>query len=78
MKVFAKPKQAYRFLGTGIRLSQHLVYPVVAATNQPDWEEKRLVFILEDLFEPSRSMGCLLTSHDVDFENGATFEDLLA
>ena len=41
------PVENFRQLGTSMRVSKEKVYDAVLATNQPNWEERRLVFLLD-------------------------------
>jgi hypothetical protein len=49
MKV--KPNENYHLLGTSIKLDKNLVYDAEPATNQPQWEERGLIFVNEILLE---------------------------
>lgn len=49
--MLVRPKMNYKLLGTGIQLSKDRVYEAVVATNQPDHEEKGLIFCDEVLLE---------------------------
>ena len=53
----AKPLHNYKLLGTGIVLDHTKTYGFSHATNQPDWEEKGLIFIHERAHDP---VGVLL------------------
>ena len=39
-----KPNESYHLMGTSITLDKNKVYEGIIATNQPDYEEKGLVF----------------------------------
>lgn len=41
------PVENFRLLGTSMCVSKEKVYDAVPATNQPNWEERRLVFLLD-------------------------------
>lgn len=43
MKV--KPNESYKLLGTSITLVKGKTYNATIATNQPDYEEKGLIFV---------------------------------
>ena len=62
-----QPLNDFRMLGTQIRVSKDKVYDAIHATNQPDWEERGLIFILDaegDLIgEP---LGFLLDKTDYE------------
>lgn len=53
----AKPLHNYKLLGTDIVLDCTKTYSFSHATNQPDWEEKGLIFIYEREDDP---VGVLL------------------
>jgi hypothetical protein len=53
----AKPLHNYKLLGTDIVLDVRKTYGFSHATNQPDWEEKGLIFIHERKYDP---VGVLL------------------
>ena len=40
-----KPLHNYKLLGTSIVLDCKKTYDATPATNQPDWEEKGLIFV---------------------------------
>lgn len=46
-----RPKLDYRLLGTEIRLDSTKVYRATWAKNQPDWQEKKKVFVSQVLLE---------------------------
>ena len=50
MKV--QPNANYHLMGTSIRLDSTQVYDAIPATNQPDYEEREMIFVLigEDSF----------------------------
>jgi len=43
MKV--RPLNDFRMLGSGISVSKDKVYDAIYATNQPNWQERGLIFI---------------------------------
>jgi hypothetical protein len=49
MKV--KPNESYKLLGTSTTLDKNRTYNADHATNQPDWEERGLIFVEEILLE---------------------------
>jgi hypothetical protein len=42
-----KPKNDYKLLGTSIQLDPNKVYDAEHATNQPDWEKHKKIFVLD-------------------------------
>ena len=45
---YTTPCEAYKLLGTGIVLRPGVAYPTVAATNMPEHEKRKAVFLLCD------------------------------
>lgn len=56
----AKPLHNYKLLGTNIVLDCTKTYSFSHATNQPDWEEKGLIFIHERDDRAGNPVGVLL------------------
>lgn len=45
---YTTPRLAYKLLGTSIALQPGVAYPTVVATNQPEHEKRKAVFLLCD------------------------------
>jgi len=43
--LLVRPKLAYKLMGTSLQLDPEKVYEAIWARNQPDWEERGLIFI---------------------------------
>lgn len=40
-----RPKLDYKLLGTSLQLDKTKTYEAIWAKNQPDWEERELIFV---------------------------------
>ena len=54
-----RPLENYKLLGTDIKLDKTKVYNAVHATNQPEWEDRGLIFVDDD-----HHFGFLLSKED--------------
>lgn len=45
-----RPILDFKFLGTDIRLDKNKTYLAIAATNQPEYKEKKKIFIFDSAF----------------------------
>mgnify|MGYP001216584597 CR=1 FL=1 len=60
-----RPRADFKMLGTGISVSKDEVYEAVHATNQPNWEERGLIFIRNADGDTS-DIGFLLDATDYE------------
>ena len=58
-----RPTSDFRMLGTQISVSKDKVYQAMHAVNQPDWERRGLIFIL-DAEGDTTEIGFLLPKED--------------
>ena len=58
-----RPRSDFRMLGSGISLSSSKTYTAIDAINQPNWESRGLVFVL-DAEGDTGNIGFLLDQHD--------------
>ncbi len=58
-----RPRSDFRMLGSGISVSSSRTYTAIDAINQPYWESRGLVFIL-DAEGDTGNIGFLLDQHD--------------
>jgi hypothetical protein len=61
-----RPKEDYKLLGTDIQLDKTQEYHAIHATNQPDWEARCAIFVLEHGLEQGASLGFLLEGDDYE------------
>tara|TARA_B100001939_G_scaffold324415_1_gene316373 strand:+ start:358 stop:651 length:294 start_codon:yes stop_codon:yes gene_type:complete len=60
-----RPRSDFRLLGSGISLSSSKTYTAIDAINQPNWESRGLVFVLDaEGDNPENPLGFLLDQHD--------------
>lgn len=45
MKVI--PKENFKLLGTDFKLNKNRVYEALRAVNQPKWQERRAIFVID-------------------------------
>ena len=62
-KFLVRPRSDFRLLGTGMSLSENRTYEAIDAINQPNWESRGLVFVLNAEGDTS-GIGFLLDKHD--------------
>jgi|TARA_R100000084_G_C4647547_1_gene147662 hypothetical protein len=58
-----RPLNDFKMLGSGIQVSKDKIYDAVHATNQPNWESRGLIFIVNAEGDSS-GIGFLLDSTD--------------
>ena len=57
------PRSDFKLMGSGISLSSSKTYTAIDAINQPNWESRGLVFVL-DAEGDTGNIGFLLDKHD--------------
>lgn len=60
-----RPLNDFKMLGTRISVSKNKVYDAIPATNQPDWEERGLIFI-QGAEGDTSDIGFLLDNTDYE------------
>lgn len=60
-----RPRNDFKMLGTQIQVSKDKIYDAVPATNQPNWESRGLVFIINAEGDTTE-LGFLLDSTDYE------------
>jgi len=60
-----RPRNDFKLLGTGIHVSKDKIYNAFHATNQPNWESRGLVFIINAEGDTTE-LGFLLDSTDYE------------
>ena len=58
-----RPRSDFKLMGSGISVSSSKTYTAIDAINQPNWESRGLVFVL-DAEGDTGIIGCLLDQHD--------------
>ena len=58
-----RPRSDFRLMGSGLSLSETKTYTAIDAINQPNWESRGLVFVL-DAEGDTGNIGFLLDKHD--------------
>jgi hypothetical protein len=58
-----RPRSDFKLMGSGLSLSATKTYTAIDAINQPDWESRGLVFVL-DAEGDTGNIGFLLDKHD--------------
>ena len=61
--IVVRPRSDFRLLGSGISVSSSKTYTAIDAINQPNWESRGLVFVL-DAEGDTGNIGFLLDKHD--------------
>ena len=60
-----RPRSDFKLMGSGISLSSSKTYTAIDAINQPNWESRGLVFVLDaEGDNPENPLGFLLDKHD--------------
>jgi len=62
-----RPLNDFKMLGTRIRVSKDKIYDAIHATNQPNWESRGLVFIMNAEGDTTE-LGFLLDSTEYEKE----------
>ena len=60
-----RPRNDFKMLGTEIQVSKDKIYDAIHATNQPNWESRGLVFIINAEGDTTE-LGFLLDSTDYE------------
>ena len=58
-----RPRSDFKLMGSGLSLSATKTYTAIDAINQPNWESRGLVFVL-DAEGDTGNIGFLLDQHD--------------
>tara|TARA_R100001510_G_scaffold48325_1_gene46045 strand:+ start:136 stop:417 length:282 start_codon:yes stop_codon:yes gene_type:complete len=58
-----RPRSDFKLMGSGISVSSSKTYTAIDAINQPNWESRGLVFVL-DAEGDTGNIGFLLDKHD--------------
>ena len=58
-----RPRSDFKLMGSGISVSSSKTYTAIDAINQPNWESRGLVFVL-DAEGDTGNIGFLLDQHD--------------
>lgn len=64
-KIRVRPRNDFKMLGTRIQVSKDKIYDAIHATNQPNWESRGLVFIINAEGDTTE-LGFLLDSTDYE------------
>ena len=60
-----RPRSDFRMLGSRLSLLETKTYTAIDAINQPNWESRGLVFVLDaEGDDPENPLGFLLDKHD--------------
>ena len=65
----ARPALDYKLLGTSVKLDSRRFYDACDASNQPDWEKRGAIFILENGPGEGASIGVLLERGEYERRN---------
>ena len=60
-----RPRSDFKLMGSGLSLSATKTYTAIDAINQPNWESRGLIFIIDaEGDDPENPLGVLLDQHD--------------